>query len=122
VTVGKGITIHRINCPNARQLISKYDYRVIDVKWRQSGEHKTYLTSIEVTGKDELGIVSNITTVISNDLKVNMVSVNIDSRWDGKFTGKFKVIVKDTGHLDMLIHKILKVKGVKKVRRLEIEL
>ena len=119
--VGKGITIHRISCPNARQLISKYDYRVIDVKWRQTDDHKTYLTTIQVSGNDELGILNNITKVISDDLKVNMVSVNVDTRWDGKFMGKFKVSVKDTMHLEMLIHKILKVKGVKKAKRSEIE-
>jgi GTP pyrophosphokinase len=117
VTVGKGITIHRVNCPNARQMLSKYKYRVIDVKWRQTSDQKTYLTTIQVSGTDELGILNNITQVISNDLKVNMVSVNVDSRRDGKFTGKFKVSIKDIKHLEMLIHKILKVKGVKKVIR-----
>jgi GTP pyrophosphokinase len=117
VTVGKGITIHRISCPNARQLLSRYDYRVIDVKWRKTDETKTYLTTIQVSGKDEIGILSNITQVISNDLRVNMVSVNIDSRKDGKFNGKFKVSVKDTRHLEMLINKIKKIKGVKKATR-----
>lgn len=122
VTVGKGITIHRANCPNARQLLSKYNYRVIDVKWRESGTHKTYLTTLQVSGTDELGILNNITQVISNDLKVNMVSVNVDSRRDGLFTGKFKVSVKDNMHLEMLIRKILKVKGVKKAIRSGFEL
>jgi GTP pyrophosphokinase len=121
VTVGKGITIHRINCPNARQLLSKYNYRVIDVKWRKTDESKTYLTTIQVTGNDEVGILNHITTVISNDFKVNMVSVNIDSKNDGRFFGRFKVSVKDTKHLEMLIHKILKVKGVKKAIRLDHE-
>jgi GTP pyrophosphokinase len=121
VTVGKGITIHRINCPNARQLISKFDYRVIDVKWRKTGDLKTYHSTIQVTGKDELGILNNITKVISDDAKVNMVSVNVDSRSDGKFAGNFKVIVKDTSHIEMLIHKIRKVKGVQKAKRSEIE-
>jgi GTP pyrophosphokinase len=122
VTVGKGITIHRISCPNARQLISKYDYRVIDVKWRKTDEHRAYHTTINVSGNDEIGILNNITQVISNDLKVNMVSVNVDVRKDKKFAGKFKVIVKDTKHLSMLINKIMKIKGVKKVVRSEIEL
>lgn len=117
VTVGKGITIHRISCPNARQLLSRYDYRVIDVKWRKTDETKTYLTTIQVSGKNEIGILSNITQVISNDLRVNMVSVNIDSRKDGKFNGEFKVSVKDTRHLEMLINKIKKIKGVKKATR-----
>jgi GTP diphosphokinase / guanosine-3',5'-bis(diphosphate) 3'-diphosphatase len=122
IAVGKGITIHRISCPNARQLKSKFDYRVINVKWRQTGEHKTYLTTIQVSGKDELGVLNSITRVISEDLKVNMVSVNVETPAHGKFTGKFKVSVKDTDHIEMLIHKILKVKGVKNAKRLEIEI
>lgn len=121
VTVGKGITIHRINCPNARQLLTKYDYRVIDVKWRKTDENKIYLTTLHVVGNDEIGILNNITKVISNDLKVNMVSLNVESQKDGKFEGKFKVSVKDTKHLEMLVNKILKVKGVKKAIRLETE-
>lgn len=121
VTVGKGITIHRINCPNARDLLSKYEYRVIDVKWRQTDENNTYLTTLHVIGKDEVGILNNITKVISDDFKVNMVSVNVGSDKNNKFEGEFKVSVKDTKHLEMLIHKILKVKGVKKATRSEIE-
>ncbi|MBM3437386.1 MAG: bifunctional (p)ppGpp synthetase/guanosine-3',5'-bis(diphosphate) 3'-pyrophosphohydrolase, partial [Bacteroidetes bacterium] len=117
VTVGKGITIHRINCPNARQLLSKYEYRVIDVQWRTTDQTKTYLSTIQVTGDDEIGMLNSITSVISADFKVNMVSVNVDSRKDGKFTGRFKVRVKDKKHLKMLIYKIMKIKGVKKAVR-----
>jgi GTP pyrophosphokinase len=117
VTVGKGITIHRINCPNARQLLSKFDYRVIDVKWRTADHTKTYLSTIQVTGDDEIGMLNSITNIISADFKVNMVSVNVDSRRDGKFTGRFKVRVKDKAHLKMLMHKIMKIKGVKKAVR-----
>ncbi len=121
VTVGKGITIHRLNCPNAKQLLEKYDYRVIDVKWRKTDVNKTYLTTIHVTGSDEVGILNNITRVISEDFKVNMVSVNIDSHEAGSFNGKFKVSVKDIKHLEMITKKIMKVKGVEKVKRLETE-
>lgn len=117
VTVGKGITIHRLNCPNAQQLHSRFKYRVIDVKWLKTDQNKTYLTTIQVTGTDEIGILNNITRVISDDFKVNMVSVNVDARKDGKFTGKFKVRIKDTAHLKMLMHKILKIKGVKRAIR-----
>jgi GTP pyrophosphokinase len=121
VTVGKGITIHRINCPNAAQLLSKYNYRVIDVKWRKTDESKTYLTTLRVTGEDRMGILSNITQIISNDLKVNMVSLNVESKGDRRFDGRFKLRVKDTGHLNTLIHKILKVNGVEKAVRLNSE-
>lgn len=119
VTVGKGITIHRLNCPNATQLLDKYDYRVIDVKWRKSNEEKTYLTTLHVTGKDEIGILNNITKVISDDFKVNMLSLSVDANEDGIFDGKFKVSVKDTQHLESITKKILKVKGVSKARRMD---
>ena len=119
VTVGKGITIHRLSCPNARQLLSKYDYRVIDVQWRKTSEDKTYITTLQVTGEDELGVVNQITSVISNDFKVNMVSLKVDTDKENKFDARFKVSVKDVKHLEMLIHKILKVKGVKKAARVE---
>jgi GTP pyrophosphokinase len=94
---------------------------VIDVKWRKTDEQKTYLTTIQVSGTDELGILNNISQVISNDLRVNMVSVNIDSKQGGQFNGKFKVSVKDTKHLEMLIGKILKVKGVKRAHRIDLD-
>ncbi len=118
VTVGKGITIHRINCPNARQMLEKYNYRVIDVKWRKTDENKTYLTTIQVSGTDEVGILNNITSVISSDFKVNMVSLKVDTGKDGKFDAHFKLSVKDIGHLDGLIHRLQKIKGVKKAFRL----
>ncbi len=121
VTVGKGITIHRVNCPNAAQLLSKYNYRVIDVKWRKSDETKTYLAVLRVTGDDRVGILNKITEIISNDLKVNMVSLNVESKGDGKFDGRFKVRVRDTGHLNTLLHKIMKVEGVNKAVRLTSE-
>ncbi len=119
VTVGKGITIHRINCPNARQLISKYNYRVIDVKWSKTDEERSYITTIRVVGNDEIGIVNKVTDVISKDFKVNMVSLDVIATKNGKFDGRFKVKVRDTGHLDMLIFKIQKIKGVKKAARLD---
>ncbi|HRX96865.1 MAG TPA: RelA/SpoT family protein [Bacteroidales bacterium] len=120
VTVGKGITIHRINCPNARQMLSKYNYRVIDVKWRKTDEHKTWLTTINIVGDDDVGILNNITTVISNDFKVNMVSLNVDSGKGNGFEARIKLSVKDTSHLEMLIHKLLKIKGVKKATRINL--
>ncbi|MCF8378342.1 MAG: RelA/SpoT family protein [Bacteroidales bacterium] len=119
VTIGKGITIHRINCPNARQLLSKYNYRVIDVKWRKSDENQTYLTTLHVSGNDEIGILNSITSVISSDFKVNMVSLNVDSGNGGKFNARLKLRVKDIRHLESLVAKIVKIKGVKKAVRVD---
>lgn len=118
VTVTRGITIHRDNCPNAKQLQTKYDYRLINVGWRKTDENKTYLTTMKVTGNDEIGIMNNITQVISSDFKVNMVSLKVDTSENGTFNATFKLNVKDTLHLDQLIHKIIKIKGVKKAHRI----
>lgn len=118
VTIGSGITIHRLNCPNAKQLIAKYNYRIVKARWRQTEGNRTFLATIRITGVDDIGIVSNITDVISKDLKVNMRSISIDSN-DGLFEGTLTVFVSDTNHLDALTKKIGRVKGVMSVKRIE---
>lgn len=117
VTVNEGIKIHRSNCPNAKQLKEKYGYRIIDAKWYKPDEESAYLSELRITGKDELGVVNNISEVISNDLRVNMQSVSFNSN-KGSFIGNIKVFVKDNKDLDALVHKLLKVKGVDKVSRI----
>lgn len=118
VTVGKGITIHRTNCPNAANMMSRYHYRIIDVKWQDAaGDLTSYIAKIKVNGKDSIGIIGDLTNLISRDLKVNMQSISVDTPKDGLFEAKLKVQIKDTVHLDELIHKIQKLKGVEKVSR-----
>ena len=118
VTVGSGITIHRMNCPNSRQLISRYGYRVVKARWTSTGKDTYFLATIRITGVDDIGIVSNISEVISKDLKVNMRSFQMDSR-DGLFEGTMLLYVRDTSHLDVLTRKLEKVKGVMAVKRLD---
>jgi GTP pyrophosphokinase len=118
VTIGSGITIHRVNCPNAQQLISKYGYRVVKARWNRSDREHDFLASVRITGIDDIGIVSNISEVISKDLKVKMRTFQMDSG-DGLFEGTINLYIKDTEHLEVLIHKLAKVKGVTGVRRLE---
>ena len=117
VTVGKGIVIHRIDCPNAAQLLNKYEYRVIDVKWRKTDENRTYLTTLNIYGLDGLGILSKITDVISKNLRVNMQNMWLDAKKEGTFVGHFTVSVKDKKHLDNLMFQLRKIQGVKKVKR-----
>lgn len=117
ITVGKGITIHRINCPNAAQLLNKYDYRVIDVQWKQTDPKKKFLTTINIIADDTMGMLRNITDVISNDLKVNMLSVNVDAEDDGTFVGQFKVAISDAKHIQHLIKRLEAIKGVRKASR-----
>ena len=117
VTINSGITIHRMNCPNAQQLLSRYGYRVVKARWATAGKDTFFPVSLQVTGLDDLGIVSNISDVISKDLQVNMRSISIDSH-DGLFEGSITLFVKDTQHLEALIRKLRKVKGVMNIRRL----
>jgi len=118
VTVGKGVTIHRIKCPNVRQLVKNYEYRVLSVKWKKSLEDDLYIAKIKINGKDRLGMLNNISDVVSSDLKVNMRSVSVNSKGD-MFDGIIKVSIKSTAHLDTLLRKLLKIKGVLQAYRID---
>jgi GTP pyrophosphokinase len=117
ISVGEGIKIHRVNCPNAVKLLSNYAYRVVKAKWMN--EHLiSFLAGIKITGTDELGIVNNITKVISNENNINMRSISFDTD-DGIFEGTIMIYVHDTKHLNHLIDKLKKVKGVSNVIRVD---
>jgi GTP pyrophosphokinase len=118
VTVGSGISIHRTSCPNAQQLLSRFGYRVVKARWTQVEKGTFFPVTLQITGVDDLGIVSNISDVISKDLQVNMRSISIDSN-DGMFEGSITLFVKDTQHLEAMIRKLKKVKGVMNIRRLD---
>lgn len=115
ITINDGIKIHRVNCPNAVQLLSNYAYRVVKAKWTNQ-ELLSFLAGIRVTGMDEVGIVNNITKIISSEYNVNMRSISFDSN-DGVFEGTIMVFVHDTGHLTELMNKLKKVHGVISVTR-----
>ncbi len=117
ITINEGIKIHRVNCPNAIQLLSNYAYRVVKAKWT-SQELISFLAGIKITGIDEVGIVNNITKIISNELNVNMRSLNFDTN-DGTFDGTVMVFVQDTNHLTELMKKLKKVNGVLTVTRMD---
>lgn len=118
VTISTGITIHRHNCPNAKRLKEKYPYRLMQIKWIKSEENTFTIANLKITGVDQVGLVGTITNVITNDLRVNMRTVNFNSK--GKaFTGIVSVMVKDNEHLNQLIAKINKVDGVDKVVRVK---
>ena len=117
ITVGEGIKIHRVNCPNAIKLLSNYAYRVVKAKW-VNDQLISFLAGLKITGTDELGIVNNITKVISNENNVNMRAINFDTD-DGLFEGTIMVYVHDTKHLNHLIDNLKKVKGVNGVQRID---
>lgn len=116
ITTMGGITIHRMSCPNAKRLREKYEYRIMDIKWIDSGDKSFSTVNLRITGTDKLGIVGEITNVVSSDLRVNMRSVNFQSSGK-KFVGKVSVTIRNNEHLEQLVAKINKVKGVEKVTR-----
>ncbi len=116
VTISDGIKIHRTDCPNAHQLLTKYPYRVLNAKWTNSDGISSFHTVIKVSGIDEVGIVNRISDVISDDPNVTMRSISIESK-DGLFEGVLKVLVSDVKHLDALLRKFLRIKGILKAVR-----
>jgi guanosine-3',5'-bis(diphosphate) 3'-pyrophosphohydrolase len=117
VTVNEGIKIHRTSCPNAAQLMANYGYRVVKAKWNKQQE-LTFLTGLHIIGIDDVGLINNITKVISNDFKVNMRSITVDTD-NGIFDGSIMIYVNDKEHLDNLIENLLLVKGVTAVTRFD---
>jgi GTP diphosphokinase / guanosine-3',5'-bis(diphosphate) 3'-diphosphatase len=112
-----GIRIHRTNCPKAVELMSNYGNRIVKAKWTDQYE-LVFLAGIRIKGTDRVGLVNDLTKIISNSLKVNMRSITLDSQ-DGVFDGKIMVFVNDTSHLEKLIQRLLKVKGVLLVERFD---
>jgi guanosine-3',5'-bis(diphosphate) 3'-pyrophosphohydrolase len=117
VTVGEGIKIHRTNCPNATKLMSNFGYRIVKARWN-SQKQLAFLTGLNITGIDDVGLINKITTIISNDFKVNMRSITVDSH-EGIFDGSIMVYVNDTHHLNNLIDKLKQVYGLTDVRRFD---
>ena len=117
ITVGEGIKIHRVNCPNASKLLANYAYRVIKAKWN-SDKLLTFLASVKITGTDAMGVVNNITKVISTQHNVNMRSITFDTE-DGIFEGTIMVYVHSTEHLTQLSNNLKKVPGVINVQRID---
>ncbi len=115
VTSSGGFKIHRENCPNAPALRERFGYRIIKARWAGKGGGK-YPITLHVVGHDDLGIVNNITSIISKEAKIDLRSISIDSN-DGLFYGVLTVMVDDTAGLNALIKKIQGVKGVKAVSR-----
>ena len=117
VTVMEGIKIHRVSCPNAVELMSNHGNRIIKAKWTSQKE-LAFLAGLRITGTDRIGLINDVTRVISNELHINMRSVTIDST-DGVFEGMIKLYVNNTSHLDTLMRKLESVDGVFDVVRFD---
>ena len=116
VTVSGGIKIHREDCPNAPELKKRFGYRIVKAKWSGKGSSQ-YEITLRVIGNDDIGIVNNLTSIISHEEKLVLRSINIDSH-DGLFSGNLTIMLNDTNRLELLIKKLRTVKGVKNVERL----
>ena len=115
-TVNGGIKIHREDCPNAPEMRKRFGYRIVKARWSGKGSSQ-YSIPLHIIGTDDIGIVNNITNIISKDEKIIMRSINIDSH-DGIFHGNITVMLDDTTKLNALVKKLKDIKGVKQVNRL----
>lgn len=117
ISVSEGIKIHRVNCPNAPELLANHGNRVIKAKWTSQYE-VSFLTGLKVVGTDRVGLINDVSRIISEELKVNMSSISFRSD-GGIFEGEIMLYVNDTRHLDLLIGKLEQVDGVVRVLRFD---
>ncbi len=115
LTVTEGIKVHKKNCPNAVSMQSNYAYRIMPAKWVDSSQQE-FLAQIIISGIDHIGLVNDVTKIISSNMHVNMKSLNFDSD-DGVFSGKINLIVKNNTLLNKLLDKLKKINGIDKVSR-----
>ncbi len=116
VSVSGGIKIHRTDCPNAPQMISRFGYRIVKARWSGKSIGSQYPITLHIVGHDDIGIVTNITSLINKEKNVTLRSISIDTN-AGLFKGNLTIMVNDTKELDGIIKKIKLVKGVKSISR-----
>jgi len=119
VTTGKGLTIHRTNCPNAAKLLASYGHRVVKTKWAKNKEI-SFLTGVKIVGMDDVGVVNKITSLISGELKINISALTIEAK-EGLFEGNIRLYVHDKEELDNLVQSLLNLPGIESVERYDME-
>lgn len=119
VTTGKGLTIHRTNCPNAAKLMANYGHRVVKTKWAKNKEI-SFLTGVRIIGMDDVGIINKITNIISGDMRINISALTIESK-EGLFDGSIKLYVHDKEELDELVKRLKGLNGIHTVDRFDTE-
>lgn len=120
VTTGKGLTIHRTNCPNAAKLMANFGHRIVKTKWAKNKEI-SFLTGLKIVGLDDVGVVNKITNLISGELRINIAAITIEAK-EGVFEGNIKLYVHDKEELDELVSRLLALTGIEKVDRYDTEL
>jgi GTP pyrophosphokinase len=119
VSTGKGLIIHRTNCPNATQMMANYGHRIVKTKWAKNKEI-SFLTGIKIVGMDDVGVINKITNVISGEMRINISALTIESK-EGLFQGSIKVFVHDKEELDELVVKLKHLDGIQTVDRFDTE-
>lgn len=117
ITVMGGIRVHRRNCPNATNMLSKYAYRMMKARWTSKAQTQ-FKVKLQITGIDDVGLVNQLTAVISEDMQVNMIAISMESK-DGVFEGNITALVMNTTHLRDIIEKLKNVNGVHTVERVD---
>ncbi len=119
VTTGKGLTIHRTNCPNAAKLMANYGHRVVKTKWARNKEI-SILTGLKIVGLDDVDVIHKITNLISGELRISINAMTIEAR-EGLFYGNIKIYVHDKDELEVLVDKLKKLPGIETVDRYDTE-
>jgi len=119
VTTGKGLTIHRTNCPNAAKLLANYGHRVVKTKWAKNKEI-SFLTGLKIIGMDDVGVIHKITNLISGELKINIAALTVEAK-EGLFQGNIKLYVHDKEELDALVQRLKDLPGIESVERYDTE-
>lgn len=117
VSTGKGLSIHRTNCPNAAQMMANYGHRIVKTKWAKNKEI-SFLTGLKIIGMDDVGVVNKISNVISGEMKINIAALTIESM-EGLFEGTIKIFVHDKEELDDLVEQLKKLNGIQSVKRFD---
>jgi GTP pyrophosphokinase len=115
VTINEGIKIHRTSCPNAPELLSRHGDRVLKAVWASKIE-MSFVAHLIIKGTDRMGLMNDVTRVISQDLQVNIQNLSIGVK-DGIFEGKIALMVNNTGHLEKLVSSLEQVSGVVEIER-----
>ena len=119
VTTGKGLTIHRTNCPNAAKLLANYGHRVVKTKWAKNKEI-SFLTGLKIIGLDDVGVIHKITNLISGELKINISALSVEAK-EGLFEGNIKIYVHDKEELEELVQRLKNLPGIESVERYDTE-
>ncbi|MFT3949331.1 MAG: bifunctional (p)ppGpp synthetase/guanosine-3',5'-bis(diphosphate) 3'-pyrophosphohydrolase [Agriterribacter sp.] len=120
VSTGKGLIIHRTNCPNAARLMSNFGHRVVKTKWAKNKEI-SFLTGLKILGLDDVGVIHKITNLISGEMKINIAALTVEAK-EGLFEGNVKLFVHDKEELDELVISLKKLPGIEAVERYDMEL